>query len=108
MLIADLILRVREMLQDMDADRYKDARILAAINLGVLDIRRKRPDLFIGRFSQPTPQFTLADTFDLPEIMIPPLLEWAIGWIEMSDDEYSEDGRASVMLKKSDADLGVA
>lgn len=103
-----MIARVKETLQDKDGDRYSDARIIAAMNLGILDTRRGRPDLFIGRFDQPTPQYTAAsETFDLPEIMIPPLVAYMVGWIEMADDEYSDDGRAVAMMKKHAADLGV-
>lgn len=109
MLVGELVLRVRETLQDADSDRYTDQRIIAALNLGILDMRRQRPDLFIGRYGEPTYQIgtDTAVSFDLPEISIPPLTSYAVGWIEMSDDEYSEDGRAIAMLKKFSEDLGV-
>lgn len=103
-----MITRVRETVQDKTGDRYKDDRIIGAINLGVLDTRRGRPDLFIGRYDEPTPQYaTSTDEFNLPEIMIPPIITYAVGWIEMSDDEYTEDGRAITMMKKYASDLGV-
>lgn len=103
-----MIQRIRETVQDKDGDRYKDERIIGAINLGVLDTRRGRPDMFIGRFGAPTPQYaTGTDEFDLPEIMIPSIIAYAVGWIEMSDDEYTTDGRAATFLKKHATDLGV-
>jgi len=107
-LVSDMITRVRETVQDKDGDRYSDDRIIGAINLGVLDTRRGRPDLFIGRFDVPTPQYAAGtDEFDLPEIMIPPIVAYVVGWIEMANDEHSDDGRAVAMMKKHAADLGV-
>ena len=106
MLVSEAITRVRETVQDLPADRYSDARIIGALNLGILDTRRDRPDLFIGRFDVDTYQITsTTELFDVPEIAIPPLISYAIGWIEMSSDEYSNDSRAVAMLKKHSGDL---
>ena len=92
----------------MDGDRYTDSRIIDALNLGVLDTRRSRPDMFIGRFDDATPQFTgLTETFSLPEVIVPPLVAYAVGWIEMGDDEYTQDGRAAALMKKHSSDLGI-
>lgn len=110
MLVGSLVMRVRETLQDVDdRDRYTDARIIEALNLGILDLRRLRPDAFIGRYSEPTYQIGTDQTlpFDLPEIYIPPLVAYAVGWIETADDEYADDGRAVAMMKKFATDLGV-
>lgn len=108
MLVGDLVRLVRQTVQDIDEDRYTDSRIIDAINLGVLDTRRARPDLFIGRFDEPAPQYAgLTTVFDLPEIMIPPIVAYAVGWVEMADDEYTQDGRAAALLKKYSSDLGV-
>jgi len=106
MKVSVLVSRVRETLQDMDLDRYTDARIIAALNLGILDTRRIRPDYFIGRFAQPAYQIVAAtEEFDLPETLIPSLIRFAVGWVELADDEYATDGRAAAMLKMFEGDL---
>ncbi len=108
MLVGDLVRKIRQTVQDIAGDRYTDARIFDAINLGVLDTRRSRPDMFIGRFDAATPQFTdLTQEFSLPEVIIPPIVSYAVGWIEMGDDEYTQDGRAAAMFKKHSSDLGI-
>lgn len=108
MLVGDLVRHVRHTVQDMTADRYSDTRIIDALNLAVLDTRRARPDMFIGRFDEPTIQFTdLTELFDVPEVLIPSCIAYAVGWIEMADDEYVTDGRAAIMMKKYSGDLGV-
>lgn len=105
MLVSEMITRVRESLHDIEGDRLTDARIIGAINLGILDLRRERPDYFIGRYNGDTYQAKKAtETYDLPEITIPPIIKYAIGWIEMADEEVSDQGRAAMMMSlyKSD------
>ena len=108
MICSDLVARARETLRDFDKDRFTDDRIVAALNLGILDIRRSRPDFFIGRYAAPTFQITtLIAVFDLPDAIIPPLIQYAVGWIETADDEYSTDGRAAAMTKEFGNKLGI-
>jgi hypothetical protein len=106
-IVSDLVIVVRETLQDMDGDRYSDVRIMRALNLGILEVRRTRPDYFIGTYDQPIWLATdMTETVPLPQDMLSPVTVYAIGWIEMGDDEYSEDGRAAAMMKKFSTDLG--
>jgi hypothetical protein len=94
--IADIILQVREVLQDLDGDRYSDERIIRAINLGILDLRRVRADYFIGRFAEPTFQAELpSDVYPLTDFSLPAIVKYAAGWVETSDDEYVSDGHVS-------------
>ena len=107
MLVSDMIAMVRDVLQDDDADRYSNARLIRGINLGVLDTRRVRPDLFIGRYSEPTWQATaLSDEFPLPEVIVPSIVKYTAGWAELADDEYTTDGRAASLLTAFRTDLG--
>jgi hypothetical protein len=108
MLVSDLMAAVRDVLQDDDADRYSDARLLRGLNLGILDLRRVRPDHFIGRYSEPTWQASaLTDVFPLPEVVVPSLVKYVSGWVELADDEYTQDGRAAGLLSAFRTDLGL-
>jgi hypothetical protein len=107
-IVSDLITLVRETLQDMDGDRYTDLRIIRALNLGVLEVRRTRPDYFIGTYDEPTWLASdLNETVPLPQNVLPSVIVYATGWIELGDDEYANDGRAAALLKKFSTDLGV-
>jgi hypothetical protein len=106
-LVSDLIFQTREVLQDMAGDRYTDDRIIRALNLGVLDLRRVRPDVFIGRYHEPTFQATLpGEVFPLPSEIVPSLIKYMAGWVELADDEYTNDGRAAALLGAFGTDLG--
>jgi hypothetical protein len=105
-LVSDLIIAVRETLQDMDGDRYADLRIMRALNFGILETRRKRPDYWIGRYHEETQLLIdVTAAVSLPDDVLTAAITYAIGWIEMGDDEYSEDGRAVAMMKKFATDL---
>lgn len=101
-----LVDSVRREVQDLDEDRYDDVRILDALNLGLLEVRRTRPEFFIGRYNEPVfVAQVVADLFDYNEMLIPILIKYAVGWIESADDEYTNDGRAVAMLGMFKDDL---
>lgn len=99
MLVSELLLTVRDTLQDDAGDRYSTASLLRALNMGILDMRRSRPDYFIGQYLVATPQVA-ADTEEVPvpEIAVPGLIAWVAGFAELRDDEYTADGRAKTLL----------
>lgn len=100
-LAADYIVSARELLQDeVTPYRYPEADFLRAIETGLLEIRRLRPDLFIGRFGT---------VLDVPSANTPivldtqyrsALLYYVAGRVELRDSEDSKDARASVLLNK--------
>lgn len=99
MLVSAMIQRVRENLHDDDGVRCTNERVIGAFNLAILDLRSKRPDYFIGRFNKPAYQIAApTETYDLPEITIPMLINYATGWIELADEEVADGGRASAMM----------
>lgn len=100
-LVSHLVGHVRDMLQDADKDRYTDERLIQALNLGVLQVRRKRPDYFIGTYHVATELYvTMTEQVSLPDDVLLAVIDYAIGWVEMAEDEYSTDGRAVAMLKQ--------
>jgi hypothetical protein len=108
MLVSHIIAAVRDVLQDDDEERYKDDRLIRGLNLAVRDMRRVRPDFFIGRFSEPVWQATaLTDVYPYPEVTFPSVVKYVSGWAELADDEYTTDGRAAGLLGAFRTDLGV-
>lgn len=106
--VSDILASVRDVLMDVEGARYTDARLIRGLNIGLREVRSLRPDMFIGRFSQPVWQASSADElFDAPEATIPPLVKYTAGWADMADDEYANDGRASALMTMFKRDLGV-
>lgn len=107
MQVADIIATVRDILQDQDVERYDDPSLLRALTMSITDLRRIRPDYFIGRFQQPIqPVRALSETIDLPMQVYSPLIEYTAGMAEMRDDEFTTDGRAQSMLNNFRVALG--
>jgi hypothetical protein len=106
-LVSTLLDTVRDTLQDDAGVRYLTPSLIRALNLGILEIRRTRPDYFIGQFATPTPQVVdETDDVPVPEICIPSLVMYTAGFAEMRDDEYTADGRAASFLAKFMKDMG--
>ena len=108
-----LITESRELLQDTDTDvqRYTDATLLNILNRGLQDLGRMRPDAFYNDF--------LSNSLNVPEIVetgagagqinwgdpfaaemqfYAPLVGYVTGVAEITDDEYTVDGRAALLL----------
>jgi hypothetical protein len=67
----------RTPLNDDDKVRYTDATLLLYANHGILQILKRRPDLFVGQFgSLPAGDATLDDTFSLPAGYIQTLADY--------------------------------
>lgn len=113
--IDDAIAEARRMLADSNGTigyRYDDATLVAALNSALLEARRLRPDLFRAYYGQGLPQFTtasLASSTALPinEMYMPPIASFMAGWVELTDDEFTVDGRAATLLQRFAAQLTV-
>lgn len=101
--VADLLNRVRVVLQDQDQDgyRYPTADLVGYLNDSVLEAKRLRPDLFVGRYRVDPPQVSdiLTDytvvKFPLPDSCFAACVAYVAGNAEMRDDEFAVDNRAS-------------
>lgn len=123
---ADIITESRELLQDsLVPYRYTAATLLAALNRGIQELGRLRPDAFWDRFdtdtsdiivpevvnTDPDPdddpdeidldedsQVALADEIDFSAQFLGPLIYFVVASAEIRDDEYTNDGRASMLM----------
>jgi hypothetical protein len=93
-------------LNDADQARYPDSTLLLFLNHGLLQILKRRPDLFIGRFSSPLDgQNELADAFPLPPEYAQTLADYVTARAEMTDDEHVNSGRASLFMQLFGAEV---
>lgn len=101
--ISDAILQARQLVQDTRTAslRHSDEKLIGYFNSAMSDVRKLRPDLFLGTSSASLwtdiPFFTvsnLPDDFPLDTQYFSPVVDYVAGMVGMEDDEYSNDGRA--------------
>lgn len=108
---------------ETDTTRYTDSILLAVLNRGLQELGRLRPDAFYEFFSVDTiviPEIVIVDTdpdddtdefdpdedgqialtadFNVPMMFYTPLVYWVSASAELTDDEFTEDGRASMLM----------
>lgn len=89
----------RKPLNDADKARYSDEMLLLFANHGMLQIAKRRPDLFIGQFgNMPTGEAVLSDSFQLEPGYAQVVADYVTARAEMMDDEHANSGRAQVYV----------
>lgn len=96
----------RRLLQDeyASAYRYPDKDLVEALNIGLMEARRLRPDLFLPLFD--VPFVDTAGTIDktakitLDPMYRPSLIYYVVGRAQLRDDEPTTDQRAGGLLQK--------
>jgi hypothetical protein len=85
--------------------RYYDADLVMAFNDALLQVRSKRPDLFLGMgLRNAVPQYKMpgdSDTaFPVDPMYYTTFLYYVVGRAELRDDTFTEDSRAALLLNK--------
>ncbi len=95
--IADSITRSRQIIQDLQPPfRHDDAKLVGYLNDAIIEVRRLRPDFFLGGLDS----YTFYDIADLPDefpldpIAFPAVVDYIAGAVGLEDDEFAQDGRA--------------
>ncbi len=102
--VADYITDARVLLQDTIAPyRYSDSELVENLNLGLLEMRRLRPDILMSLFRTGVPKYSSAAltanvAVDAQYRMS--LLYYVCGQAQLRDEEPTQDSRASVFLNK--------
>jgi hypothetical protein len=109
-----LIGEARQLLNDVvpisGSSRFSDADLVASLNEAMLQVRAKRPDAFL-RFGLRTalPVYAMpADAstqFPIEDQFYSPLLFYVVGRSELTEDTFSDDSRAVVLMGKFTAQL---
>ena len=111
----NLITEARALLKDTDADtkRYTDSSLLNILNLCLQDLCRMRPDACYDLFldnslnvpevvddSPAGEQILWTVDFNIEMQFYTPLVIYVVGMAEVTDDEYTTDGRAALLLRQ--------
>lgn len=103
--VGDLLDQIRTLLLDVDATsgqyRYSTDSIIANLNLGLLEMFRLRPDIFLGNLFV-VPQFNSAQLdadVVIEQQYVPPLIYYTVGMTQARDDEETQDARAGAFLQ---------
>lgn len=99
----EVITSTREVLQDTVAPyRYSDARLIGTFNNALRETLRLRPDLFLSNSFVVTPlveaDATTSTTFPIEDQYFSTIVNFIVGFTELSDDEFTVDGRAITVL----------
>lgn len=93
-------------LNDLDKARYSDAALLSFANHGMLQVLKRRPDLFTGQFaSLPDGEKALGDAFPLPAAYVQTVADYVTARAEMADDEHVNSGRAAAFAQLFGAEI---
>lgn len=108
--VGDYLTESRRLLQDqVEPFRYPDDDLVDALNIGLLEARRLRPDLFLPLFDVPwfDPTGTIDKTAQvtLDPMYRGPLVFYITGRAQLRDDEPTVDTRAAGLLQKFTAQL---
>lgn len=95
----------RRLLQDENSPyRFPDEDLVDALNIGMQEVRRLRPDLLLPLFDVPwvDPQGTIDTTVKvtLDPMYRPSLVYYVVGRMQLRDDEPTTDQRAGALLQK--------
>lgn len=110
--VTDYVNEARTLLQDSVAPyRYDDASLVSSLNLGVLEARKLRPDLFLGVFDALPDDFVEADiaaetAFSMDQQYRTAFLYFIVGFAQLRDDEETQDARAGAFLTRFRTVLG--
>ena len=96
----------REILQDTDEDdyRFSTPKLLNILNRALQEIGRIRPDAYWTTFADDdivVPEVTtstLTNTFPRPMQFFLPVVSFIVAWTEVTEDEFTQDGRAGMLL----------
>lgn len=109
----DALFEIRALINDSDSGSYRnpDALVIIKINTALLEVRKLRPDAFIGNFTQGVLTNNGVTFFQVSDIstaaawpcdqnhFFAPVIFYVAGILELSDDEFSDDNRAMTVLQ---------
>lgn len=116
----DVVTEARVLLQDTDSSSYRFSNtvLLAIYNRALQALARIRPDacydlftdnsLSVPELVESAPgagQTAWTDAFGLEMQFFNPLVHYVVGMAEVTDDEYTEDGRAQMLLSQFKASI---
>jgi len=99
MTVQSLLDRARLPLNDDEKIRYPDTELLAWAVDGVKLLKRKRPDLFVGRWTVSFDALEVGDAVPIDEMYHQMLADYITGRCETKDADFSAEGRGMAFLQ---------
>jgi hypothetical protein len=95
--VRDYIEEARTLLQDeVPPYRYRDDQLKAALGMGIYEMRRMRPDLFVfATLPNISPSTSLNADVEVEEQFRLALVYWIVGQAGMRDEEEAAEARAT-------------
>lgn len=93
-------------LNDPSATRYPDTDLLKIANAAVLILRRRRPDLFFGRFTSLPGELTTGQNLPVDDEYFPAVVDYVVARAETRDDEEALKTRAAMFFQLFEGALG--
>ena len=108
--VAQYIEESRRLLQDeVSPYRYPDDDLVDAMNIGLMEARRLRADLFLPLFTipwtDPSGTINTATKVTLDPMYRSSLVYYMVGRMQLRDDEATTDQRAAGLMSKFTAQL---
>lgn len=107
--VGQYLTEARRLLQDQVTPyRYPDIDLIDAINVGLMEARRVRADLFLPLFEQQwlDPATVVMDApVTLDPMYRSTLIYYVVGRAQLRDDESTTDQRAAALITKFTAQL---
>lgn len=100
--VAKYVTAARTLLSDtVEPYRYSDGSLVFGLSASLLEARKLRPDLFLGRLDD-VPEFTANDSSEVEfdQQYRVALLYYIVGHAQLRDDEDTQDARAATFLNK--------
>jgi len=102
--VQDYVDRARTLLLDqIEPYRYPTEDLVEALNMGILETRRLRPDLMKSFFRSSLPDFStsaMSDTVPVDPMYRVAFVYYICGHAQLRDDENNQDSRSAAMLNK--------
>ena len=95
----------RGFLNDVDKVRWSDEDLLEYANEAVVEIRRVRPDLFLGTYLQTIPVYDGPDDFPLPRVYESFAKDYIVHRAHSREEEYVNDNRAVLFYSRFEKGL---
>jgi hypothetical protein len=107
--VQDYVDRARVLLLDqVEPYRYPTADLVENLNMGILEMRRLRPDLLLSKFRTTLPEYSagaLSTQVDMDPQYRMSLIYYICGHAQLRDDENVQDSRAVTFLNKFTSQL---
>lgn len=85
--------------------RYTEAQLLGYAKSALIEARRVRPDLFLSSLTTSFAGYTVSSTIPISDDYLVSLVDYVVHRAELRDDEFTVDGRSSILLQKFKASL---